>query len=103
IGFLGVLLGCGLVYAGTRWRSPVLQYLVLPASLLLGAVLMRSASGAGTSRLPALVKDAATPSQVLQPPIDFTPGCRLLLLVILALLSSSACALALSMHRPRLA
>lgn len=103
VGLLGVLLGCGLVYAGTRWRSPALQYLVLPASLLLGALLMSSASGAGTSSLPSLVKDAATSSQVLQPPIDFTPGWRLILLVVLALLSSSACALALSLQRPRLA
>jgi hypothetical protein len=103
VGFLGVLLGAGLVYAATRWRSPVLQYLVLPASLLVGALLMSSASGAGTSSLPALVKDAATSSQVLQPPIDFTPGWRLILVVVLALLSSSACALALSLQRPRLA
>ena len=103
VGLLGVLLGTGLVYAGTRWRSPALQYLVLPAALLLGALLMSSASGAGTSSLPSLVKDAATSSQVLQPPIDFTPGWRLILLVVLALLSSSACALALSTQRPRLA
>jgi hypothetical protein len=103
VGLLGVLIGAGLVYFGTRWRSPALQYLVLPASLLVGALLMSSASGAGTSSLPALVKDAATSSQVLQPPIDFTPGWRLILVVVLALLSSSACALALSLQRPRLA
>jgi transglutaminase-like putative cysteine protease len=103
VGFLGVLVGCGLVYLATRWRSAVLQYLVLPVSLLLGAVLMSSASGAGTSSLPSLVKDAATSSQVLQPPIDFAPGWRLILIVVLALLSSAACALALSLQRPRLA
>jgi hypothetical protein len=103
VGMLGVLVGSFLVFAGSRWRSPALQYLVLPVSLLLGAVLMSSASGGGTSSLPALVKDAATSSQVLQPPIDFAPGWRLILLVVLALLSSAACALALSMQRPRLA
>ena len=31
VGLLGVLLGSALVYFGTRWRSPALQYLVLPA------------------------------------------------------------------------
>ncbi len=103
VGFLGVLIGCGLVFAGTRLRSAVLQYLVLPAALLAGAVLMSSASGAGTSSLPALVKDAATSSQVLQPPIDFAPGWRLILVVVLAMLSSAACSLALSLSRPRLA
>ena len=103
VGALGILVGCGLVYAGTRLRSAVLSYLVLPAALLLGAVLMSGSSGAGTSSLPALVKDAATSSQVLQPPIDFAPGWKLILVVVLALLSSAACALALSTNRPRLA
>lgn len=103
VGLLGVLLGAGLVFAATRWRSAVLQYLVLPVSLLVGAVLMSSASGSGTSSLPALVKDAATSSQVLQPPIDFAPGWRLILVVVLSLLASAACALALSLGRPRVA
>ena len=103
VGLLGVLLGAGLVFAATRFRSAVLQYLVLPASLVVGAVLMSSASGGGTSSLPALVKDAATSSQVLQPPIDFAPGWRLIIVVVLALLSSSACALALSTGKPRVA
>lgn len=103
IGFLGVLLGAGLVFAATRLRSAFLQYSVLPAALLLGAVLMSSASGAGTSSLPALVKDAATTSQVLQPPIDFAPGWRLILVVVLALLASAGVSLALSLRRPRLA
>ena len=49
VGFLGVLLGCGLVFAASRFRSSALSYLVLPASLLLGAVLMSGSSGAGTS------------------------------------------------------
>lgn len=97
------LLGAGLSHAATRWRAPVLHYLVLPAALLLGAVLMSSSSGAGTSSLPALVKDAATSSQVLQPPIDFAPGWRLIVVSILALLTAAASALALSLGRTRLA
>jgi hypothetical protein len=103
VGLLGVLIGAGLVFLATRFRSAVLQYLVLPTALLVGAVLMSSSSGAGTSSLPALVKDAATSSQVLQPPIDFAPGWRLITVVVLALLASSACALALSLGRPRVA
>src|SRR5213076_1239077 len=74
-----------------------------PASLVLGAILMTSASGSGTSSLPTLVKDAATSSQVLQPPIDFAPGWRLILLVLLALITSAGTTLALSLNRPRLA
>lgn len=103
VGFLGVLIGTGFVYLATRLRSTVMQYLVLPVALLVGALLMGSASGAGTSSLPALVKDAATSSHVLQPPIDFAPGWRLILIVVLALLSAAGTTLALSLNRPRLA
>jgi hypothetical protein len=103
VGFLGVIIGAGLVYAATRFRATFLTYLVPPVSLVVGAVLIGSASGAGTSSLGALVKDAATSSQVLQPPIDFAPGWRLIVVVILALLSGAACALALTLRRPRLA
>ena len=103
IALLGVLLGAGLVWLGARLRSAVLPYLVLPASLLVGAVLMGSATGAGTSSLGALVRDAVSSSQVLQPPLDFAPGWRLILVVVLALVSSAACSLALALQRPRLA
>lgn len=103
VAVLGVLLGGGLSYAATRWRAPLLHYLVLPAAALLGAGLMASSSGRGTSSLPALVKDAATTAQVLQPPVDFAPGWRLILVVVLALLTAAASALALSLHRTRLA
>jgi hypothetical protein len=103
VGFLGVVIGAGFAYLATRLRSAVLQYLVLPVALLIGAVLMGSSSGAGTSSLPSLVRDAATSSHVLQPPIDFAPGWKLSLVVVLALLSSAGCALALSLNRPRLA
>ena len=61
VGMLGVLLGCGARLRGhPAGAAPRLHYLVLPASLLLGAILMSSASGAGTSSLPVLVKDAVT-------------------------------------------
>lgn len=103
VAFLGVLIGGGLSYASTRWRATLLNYLVLPAALLVGAGLMSSSSGTGTSSLPALVKDAATSSQVLQPPVDFAPGWRLILVVVLALLTAAASVLALSQRRTRLA
>ncbi|HVT64265.1 MAG TPA: transglutaminase domain-containing protein [Mycobacteriales bacterium] len=103
VAIVGVVLGGGLSFAATRWRASLLQYLVLPAALLTGAGLMAGSSGAGTSSLPALVKDAATTSQVLQPPIDFAPGWRLILVVVLALVTAAASALALSLRRTRLA
>lgn len=103
VAVLGVLLGGGLSFAATRWRAPLLHYLVLPAAALVGAGLMASSSGSGTSSLPALVKDAATSAQVLQPPVDFAPGWRLILVVVLALFTAAASALALSLRRSRLA
>lgn len=103
IAFLGVLLGGGMNFAATRWRAAFLNYIVLPLALLLGAVLMAGSSGSGTSSLPALVKDAVTSSQVLQPPIDFAPGWRLILVVVLSLFTAAAASLALSLRRTRLA
>src|SRR3954467_974582 len=103
VGFLGVALGAGLVYAGIRFRMRVASYLVLPAALVVGALLMTSASGSGTSSLPSLVRDAATSSQVLQPPIDFAPGWRLILVLLLSLVTAAGCTMALSLNRPRLA
>jgi hypothetical protein len=103
VAILAVVLGGGLSFAATRWRAPLLQYLVLPAALLMGAGLASSSTGGGTSSLPALIKDAATTSQVLQPPIDFAPGWRVILAVVLALLTAAASVLALSLRRTRLA
>jgi hypothetical protein len=103
VAFLGVLIGAGLVFLGTRGRIALATYLPLPVALLVGALLMGSSSGSGTSSLPSLVKDAVTSSQLLQPPIDFAPGWRLILVVLLSLLTSAAISLALSTNRPRLA
>lgn len=103
VAFVGVLLGAGLSFAATRWRAALLNYVVLPLALLVGALLMAGSSGSGTSSLPALVKDAVTSSQVLQPPIDFAPGWRLILVVVLSLLTAAASSLALALRRTRLA
>ncbi len=103
VGLVGVVIGAGLMFAATRFRSTILQYLVLPVSGLVGAVLIGSAAGAGTSSVPALVRDAISSSQVLQPPIDPAPGWRLILVVVLALVAAAACALGLSTARPRVA
>jgi hypothetical protein len=103
VGILGAVVGAGLIYTATRLRSAVLQYAILPLTLLLGAALVAPAAGAGTSSLPALVKDAATSTHVLQPPIDFAPGWRLILVVVLSLFTAAACSLGLALRRPRLA
>ena len=103
VGMLGALVGAALIYAATRWRSQVLQFAVLPVTLLLGAALVAPAAGGGTSSLPSLVRDAATSSHLLQPPIDFAPGWRLILVVVLALFTAAGCSLGLAMKRPRLA
>ena len=106
---VSIMTAAAAVYFVTQGESETKIHMLIATALgaglsvLLGAALMSSASGAGTSSLPSLVKDAATTSQVLQPPIDFAPGWRLILLVVLSLLASAACSLALSLDRPRLA
>ncbi|MBK5308103.1 MAG: transglutaminase domain-containing protein [Frankiaceae bacterium] len=100
---LGVLIGALLAWAAARFRSSLLQYLVLPLSLLVGAALVAPAAHSGSSSLPGLVKDAVKSGRVLQPPVDFSPGWRLVLVVVLALITAAACSLAVSRGRPRLA
>lgn len=103
VGMLGAIVGATLIYVATRLRSSVLHYAILPLALLLGAALVAPAAGSGTSSLPSLVKDAAISSHVLQPPIDFAPGWRLILVVVLALFTAAGCSLGLALRRPRLA
>ena len=102
-GVFAALLGAALGYATYRWRRPSLQFLVLPVALLVGAALVAPDAHAGTSSLPGLVVDAIHNGGFLQPPVDFEPGWRLVLTVLLMMLASGAVAVAVTAGRPRLA
>jgi hypothetical protein len=103
VGALGTMIGVGLVYLSYRLgKGGLLQYLVLPVSMLFGAVLATTGEVAGQS-LPAAVMDAFRGGGLLQPPIPFDPGWRFLIVVLFAFVGAAATGIAISSARPKLA
>ncbi len=103
LGVIGIAVAVVLTLLGNRTRrTTLLQLLVVPVSVVLGALLvMPSTSGSAT--IPSLVGDALHAGGILQPPIPLDPGWRLVLLVLFAGVCSAATTLSLSLDRPMLA
>lgn len=100
---LGVVIGAGLVWVSTRFeRGSLMQYAVLPAAALAGAVLTATAPGGGGS-LPSLVDRTIRTGGLRNPPVPFDPGWRFLAVVLFALLAAAAASAALTFVRPKLA
>jgi hypothetical protein len=103
VGMLGALIGVGIITFSFRSRRPAfMQYMVLPAALLLGAILVAPDAGGGTANLPGLVLEAIRTGGIAQPPIPFDPGWRFILVVLAAALGAAAAASSISYDRPKL-
>lgn len=103
VALIGPLLGAGMVAFSYRTRRPsIVQYLALPAALLVGAILVIPDATGGTANLPGLVAEAIRTGGVAQPPIPFDPGWRFILVVLTAILATAAASLATSLDRPKL-
>lgn len=103
LGVLGVAVAVALTLLGTRLRRPTtMQLLVVPVSVVLGALLVLPSAG-GSATIPSLVGDALHAGGILQPPIALDPGWRLVLIVLFAGVCSAATTLSLSLDRPMLA
>ncbi len=103
VALIGPLLGAGMVAFSYRTRRPsIVQYLALPAALLVGAILIIPDATGGTANLPGLVAEAIRTGGVAQPPIPFDPGWRFILVVLTAVLATAAASLATSLDRPKL-
>jgi hypothetical protein len=101
VAIVAALLGVGLITFSFRTRRPsFVQYLVLPAALVLGAVL--AAAGSRGGNVPALVIEAIRTGGIAQPPIPFDPGWRLIIVVLAAALGAASAATAASLNRPKL-
>ncbi|TLZ64794.1 MAG: transglutaminase domain-containing protein [Methanobacteriota archaeon] len=103
IAISAVLIGTGLVYVSVRFSRPRLQYLLLPIALIMGAILVAPDARQGVASMPALVLDALRSGGILQPPIDFEPGWRLVLTAVFTMLCGGSCALGLALEKPRAA
>ena len=104
VAVLSVALGGGLVYLSVRTRKSWIQYLVVPAAVLAGALLVvPEASGQGSANLPGLVVEAVRAGGLLQPPVPFDPGWRFVLVVLAAVFGAGVPAATLGFKRPKLA
>ncbi|HEV7679635.1 MAG TPA: transglutaminase-like domain-containing protein [Candidatus Dormibacteraeota bacterium] len=102
VGMIGVAVAVLLAVLGGRVRRPTtLHLLTVPLAVVVGAALVMP-STAGSATIPSLVRDALHAGGILQPPVPFDPGWRLLLVVLFAGICSAAASLALSADRPML-
>ena len=100
---LVALVGPGLVLASYRSSRPaVVQYLAAPVAVGLGTVVALGGGGTGSATLPTLIADAVRGGGLGQPPIEFAPGWRFLLVTLLVLLGTGAASLGVGLGRPRL-
>ncbi len=102
VAVLGAVIGVGIVAFSYRSARPsIIQYMALPAALVVGAILVLPFTGEGTASLPGLVVEAVRTGGVAQPPIPFDPGWRFILLVLIAVLGAAAASLATALNKPK--
>jgi transglutaminase-like putative cysteine protease len=103
VALLGSLIGAGLASLSYRTRRPgLVQTMVIPVTLMVGAILLIPYTSAGHS-LPSLVSDAVRVGGLEFAPVPFSPGWHFILLLLTALTSAASVALAAGLGRPRMA
>lgn len=104
VALTAALLGAGMVALSYRTRTPVLlQFVVLPLSVVVGAILVAPDATGGTANLPSLVVEALRSGGLAAPPVAFDPGWRFLLVVLVSAVAVTAATAAMVTRRPRLA
>jgi len=103
IALLGALLGAGVVAVSYRSMRPAfVQLLLVPATLVVGALLLVPYTGHGES-LPGLISQAVRMGGLQFAPVKFLPGWHFLLLLLTALVAGTAAAIATSRGQARIA
>lgn len=103
IAILGALVGVAPVAYSYRTRFPsAIQYLTLPLSMLVGALIVLPDVKGGSASLPGLVQEALRSGGVGQPPIPFDPGWRFIMVVLLATIGVAAATLSIGLGRPKI-
>ena len=87
----------------SRGRESTYQALLLPASFVVGLILLIPAGDGGPSELPRLLRDAVSSGRLLRPPVPFDPGWRPILMIVFSLLGFGAAWVGTAMGRTRLA
>ena len=103
VGIAAACVGPAVVLLSYRSSRPAAwQYLTAPIALGLGAVVALAAGGTGSASLPTLIADAVRGGGLGQPPIEFAPGWRFLLVALLVLLGAGGASLGVGLARPRI-
>lgn len=100
----GAALGSGMVWFSLRTKQATLiQFLIVPAAAVVGAILLIPDARGGTANLPGLIGEALRSGGIAQPPVPFDPGWRFLLLVVMAIFSGASAGVATGLNRVKLA
>ena len=103
VAVLGALIGAGVVAVSYRSVRPVfIQLLLIPATLVVGAIMLAPYTGHGES-LPGLIAQAVRRGGLQFAPVHFLPGWHFLLLLLTALMAGAAAAIGSARGRARLA
>lgn len=104
------LLAAGAAAFGVGWawlalrsgrRAIVLQALVLPVAVVLGALTLIPGEG-DPARLTVLVREAVSAGRLLRPPAPFDPGWRPILVVLFVMLGFAAAWVGTALRRPKM-
>lgn len=103
VAVLGAFLGAGLVAVSYRSARPAfIQLLLIPATLVVGAIMLAPYTGQGES-LPGLIAQAVRRGGLQFAPVHFLPGWHFLLLLLTALMGGAAAAIGAARGQARLA
>lgn len=100
----GAVLGALLVALSYRTRRPsVVQLLVLPLSLVVGALLVLPDTDGDLGELPGFIRAAFEDGGLSHPPVPFDPGWRVIVVVLCAALVAAAASTAVTFASAHLA
>src|SRR4051794_34487884 len=103
VGIAAACVGPAIVLLSYRSSRPAAwQYLTAPIAVGLGAAVALATGGTGSASLPTLIADAVRGGGLGQPPIEFAPGWRFLLVALLVLLGAGGASLGVGLARPRI-
>lgn len=100
VGIAGAAIGAGA--AGWSYRSrlsTLIQFLILPLLLVVGAVLVIPYTGGGSS-LPDLVLEAVRAGGLNDPPVLLAPGWQVIIILLTGLIAAGGTAIGVASNRP---
>jgi hypothetical protein len=102
VALAGVVIGAGLVWLSYRFKKEFVQYLVVPAAVVAGLVVIAPSATGGGQNAFDLIAEALKQGGLGQPPVPFDPGWRFLLMAVFVLVSAATAGMAVATNRPKI-